>query len=84
MSDWKPIETAPKDRLIDIWIVRENGSGLRWSDCYYDRICDEWRTTGPSCHLVTVPARRVSHWMPLPAPPLQDKQRAAEILEKKL
>ena len=64
MSEWKPIETAPKNGLIDIWF-----NGKRWTDCYYDSICDEWRTTAHSGHLVSVKARHVSHWMPLPEPP---------------
>lgn len=68
-AGWQPIETAPKDGLIDIWIVRSDGSGLRWAECYYDRICGEWRTTSPSGHLLTINERHVSHWRPLPAPP---------------
>lgn len=66
---WKPIETAPKDRLIDVWIRDGSGAGIRWADCYYDSICDEWRTSRPSGHLVTVKARFVTHWMSPPADP---------------
>ncbi|MEP2955554.1 MAG: hypothetical protein ABJN39_09460 [Sulfitobacter sp.] len=65
---WQPIETAPKDQLIDIWLA----DGLRWCDCYYDRICDEWRTSRPSCKLVTIKARFVTHWMFPPAAPVDD------------
>ncbi|MGL5737153.1 MAG: hypothetical protein ACRCYS_20015, partial [Beijerinckiaceae bacterium] len=39
VPQWQPIETAPKDGVIDIWL----SDGVRWCDCYYDRICDEWR-----------------------------------------
>jgi hypothetical protein len=63
---WQPIETAPRDRLIDIWF-----NGKRWTECYYDSICDEWRTSRPGGLLVSVKARYVTHWMPLPPPPME-------------
>ena len=65
VDPWQPIETAPKDGLIDIWLAE----GKRWCDCYYDRICDEWRTSRPSGRLVSVKSQHVTHWMPLPKPP---------------
>lgn len=65
-SAWQPIATAPKDGLIDIWLA----DGKRWCDCYYDHICDEWRTSRPSGRLVWVKAQDVTHWMPRPAAPL--------------
>jgi hypothetical protein len=66
-AGWIPvqIEGAPTDKLIDIWI----DSGVRWCDCYYDSICDEWRTSRPSGRLVYVKARAVTHWRLPPAPP---------------
>jgi hypothetical protein len=66
MSEWQPIETAPNDRLIDIWF-----NGKRWAECYYDSYCDEWRTSRPGGLLVSVKARHVTHWMPLPPPPME-------------
>ena len=65
VDPWQPIETAPKDGLIDIFLAE----GKRWCDCYYDRICDEWRTSRPSGRLVSVKSRHVTHWMPIPKPP---------------
>jgi hypothetical protein len=62
---WQPIETAPKDELIDIWLK----DGVRWADCYYDRICGEWRTSRPSGKLLRIREQHVSHWMPSPTPP---------------
>jgi hypothetical protein len=65
MSEWQPIETAPKEGpLIDIWF-----NGKRWADCHYDSICDEWRTLSPGGRLVSVKARHVTHWMHRPSPP---------------
>jgi hypothetical protein len=77
-SGWQPIETAPKDGLICIWIVGTNKHGQKWSDqpgemwayCYYDSICGEWRTSRPSGHLRCVPERFVTHWQ-LPAAPTE-------------
>jgi len=66
--EWQDISTAPKDVLIDIWLTE----GRRWCDCYYDSICDEWRTSRPSGKLVWISARYVSHWMHQPAAPTQE------------
>lgn len=67
---WMDIETAPKDRLICIWIGDDKwGEPEMWSYCYYDNICKEWRTSRPSGHLRCVPERYVTHWMPLPVAP---------------
>lgn len=68
-DEWQPIETAPKDGLIDIWIANRDGTGRRVSSCYYDRICDEWRTSQPALLLYRVKASCVTHWRPLPSPP---------------
>jgi hypothetical protein len=66
---WMPIDTAPKGCLIDIWFPNDSGGGTRWADCYYDRICGEWRTSRPSGHIVSIAERFVTHWMMPPAPP---------------
>ncbi len=66
---WLPIETAPKDGKIDIWATDNDGKGMRITDCYYDRICDEWRTSAPALRLHCVKARYVTHWRPLPSSP---------------
>ena len=70
---WQPIETAPKDRLIDIFIENSKSDGRRWCDCYYDRITDQWRTSSPGGKLVWVPARAVTHWREPASPPAEWK-----------
>ncbi|RWD00143.1 MAG: hypothetical protein EOS58_30650 [Mesorhizobium sp.] len=64
---WQTIDSAPKNRgrLIDIWLE----SGTRWCDCYYDQICDEWRTSRPSGHLISIKAKHVTHWREVTAGP---------------
>ena len=64
-NEWRPIEGAPKTEVIDIWI----NIGRRWSECYYDPICHQWRTSSPSGHLLTIHEAAVTHWRPLPTPP---------------
>lgn len=62
-SDWQPIETAPKDKLIDLW----TSSGVRKTNCYWDHICQEWRCRENNG--VIIRFKNVTHWMPLPSPP---------------
>ena len=61
---WEQIETAPKKGLIDLWL-----GDRRWTGCYWDNICQEWRKTTETLHLLYVPKGAATHWMPLPEPP---------------
>lgn len=57
MSDWQPIETAPKDgTVIDLW-SRDFG-----------RLTDEWWDIEDQCWALSGIARP-THWMPIPEPP---------------
>lgn len=86
VREWQPIETAPKDRLICVWITGDLVNGRRWGDssgsmlsyAHYDNICGEWRTSRPSGHLHCVPERFVTHWMPLPEQPTAAMSAALE------
>lgn len=73
---WQPIETIPKDGLIDIWTVGYGAEPHRVSDCYYDSICDEWRTSRPAGQLMCIKRRYITHWMPRPGAPLSRPQGA--------
>lgn len=64
-TPWQPISTAPKDTLIDILIDGKT----RWCDCYYDQICDQWRTSSPGGKLIWVAATAVTHWRMAPTIP---------------
>lgn len=75
MSDWQPIETAPKDHVtsFDLW-----AHGNRLTDCMWGRptysnskeLCwiqlnASYDSNGP----VDEEVRNPTHWMPLPEPP---------------
>lgn len=69
MSEWKPIETAPKDgTAVDLWIVAGKFN-RRVADCRY--VDDGW-----ICHEGYIgqrfwPSAEPTHWMPLSEPPVQ-------------
>ena len=66
LHGWRTdMENAQKYDLVDIWLEE----GVRWCDCYYDTICDEWRTSSPGGFPMCIKARHVTHWMLRPADP---------------
>ena len=60
---WQPIDTAPKDGLIDIFC-----NGRRYAQCHYDAICNEFRHI-TACGVLVI-LKKPTHWMPLPKPPM--------------
>lgn len=76
MSDWQPIETAPKDDLILLYGLldphpneRQLYSGLDRPTrvtAYWDSIDEAWSPMGGTW---TGPWFKPTHWMPLPSPP---------------
>lgn len=64
IPDWEEIDTAPKSGLIELWC-----DGRRFTGCYYDRICDEYRTTGTAGILQRL--KNPTHWRPEPPAPGQ-------------
>jgi hypothetical protein len=60
MSEWQPIETAPKDEVILVY----DGDDIymaEWDDSFNSR---GWRLYIDGARLY-----RTTHWMPLPEPP---------------
>ena len=51
---WQPIETAPKDQVIDLWHPE------------FGHIADQWWDSKDGFDW---PVAGATHWMPLPAPP---------------
>lgn len=74
MSDWEPIETAPKDgTLIDIWVKwwvpeKDIFTGARWPDVSWSKgeftnSAETWRSRHDRF------VGKMTHWMPAPKPP---------------
>lgn len=72
MSEWRDIESAPKDGThVDIWI-----NGFRKTDAKWDESQNRWKWfecfVGPDKRTkrYSFSSRaEVTHWMPIPAPP---------------
>jgi hypothetical protein len=75
MSEWKPIETAPRDGTeVDLWcpnyVSARYGDGARMADCWWER--DRWVRFSNIFALDEEPYADIhgaTHWMPLPEPP---------------
>jgi len=66
MSQWRPIDSAPKDdTLIDLWVVRHDGTGHREIDRCWDPMIENWTLDNHYASWAT-------HWMPRPEPPPVD------------
>ena len=64
-TSWQLVQTAPKDgRKLLMWAP---GFGLDWLVLYW--MDGYWREPANSMGLKVVP----THWMPLPAPPTDEK-----------
>ena len=65
MSEWRTIDSAPKDgTIVDLWVV-SGGYGERWSDCELRN--GRWKYVSVADYY-NVPGT-ITHWMPLPEPP---------------
>ena len=70
MSEWQPIETAPRDRTI---LVCAPGNDPRFWSHLPNLICTcRWHEDAGFC---VDEVREPTHWMPLPADPIvEDKE----------
>jgi len=74
MTDWQPIETAPKDETeIDVWAIPPKGPGCRVTNVCWTRMTD-WDGREFEGWTGMYPVRfgyrhEPTHWMPTPAPP---------------
>lgn len=74
MSEWRPIETAPKDAEVlvwdgaRVWIAAHDGFGECWSSrsafALDDRAGDD-----AGFYIADADEAGLTHWMPLPDPP---------------
>lgn len=81
MSDWQPIETAPRDGIAILgyweWAGEINGIDhdkeiaiIFWSGGRTDYPGFEWVVRGTDAYAAWL---RPTHWMPLPPPPLTER-----------
>lgn len=70
MSEWRPIETAPKDGRT-ILLAMPVGDGLGVG--YWMEEANEWVPAAPII-VLTVFMTQPTHWMPLPEPPEADER----------
>jgi hypothetical protein len=61
---WQPIETAPKDRIIDLWCPE----GGRYPDAVWDVCCGVEGWTDANHH-GSLGGGYFTHWMDTPEPP---------------
>lgn len=87
MSDWQDISTAPKDGTqIDVWCVWSNFRGdverYRMTDVWWKDTYGGWVAmfnfgdAGTDPELIehydkNKSTTRITHWMPIPEPPVQ-------------
>lgn len=71
MSEWQPIETAPKDRFILLWEPEFCAIWLaKWQGSLWYGVDNEG-ITRQSAREDGETICYVTHWMPLPLPPTQ-------------
>ena len=80
-SDWQPISTAPRDRLILLYVPRQRGGLKPWIGVGHFEFAPEgpafdgyWKAENP-----LISATAATHWLPIPAPPEADAPPRAAV-----
>lgn len=68
MSDWQPIETAPKDRRIRLWAAGAERHG-RWDDDRYSKKPRPFWSFETVMGTTFQRTNQPTHWMECPEPP---------------
>ncbi len=76
-QEWQPIETAPKDGGTIMAWGRYNSEPVpvRWGRKGWEAIWDGWQECQSDFGTEYRIPDPLSHWMPLPEPPLQGTDR---------
>lgn len=69
MSEWQPIETAPKDGTRIVLATSDTAYAGRWAESQYIGM---WWMSGDYVAAFSK-MNPPTHWMPLPQPPKEDK-----------
>jgi len=67
LSEWQPIETAPKDGTDILVMTGETMHVVRWINIHGD--FDYWAVDDNKHGPFTLRGKAPTHWMPLPEPP---------------
>lgn len=83
MSDWRTIDSAPKDGTeMDLWVISTGGAKpFRVPDCAWKTVAGkaQWVSRGErGWEALSEAYLRPTHWQPLPAPPATLSQQANE------
>lgn len=71
VSQWQPIETAPKDGdILVCWRVGTDMLVVEWEESGYGGVSPGWSTLDGLCYH----PEAFGHWMPLPSPPAKEPQ----------
>ena len=68
MSEWQPMETAPRDGTAILGCVKEGITSIKWMEWDFDG-CDGWYLSIPGAYASNDEANNPTHWMPLPDSP---------------
>lgn len=72
-NNWQTIESAPKDGTkIDLWVVFERTGAMRITDCYWNKMLDDWQLTDNNAADYMV-RPKIEYWMPVPMLPNNKK-----------
>ncbi len=71
MSEWRPIETAPRDGRHFL-TYEPRVYGVRIGRAFVRADHDDWLSHVDSCGNSSKGGLRPTHWMPLPEPPNTD------------
>lgn len=78
MSEWQPIETAPRDGTEFIALSPKGVSRCKWADVDWDehplgRVYKWWINPDDEFWFEDGPHDAPTHWMPLPNPPKEQE-----------
>lgn len=66
---WQPIETAPDDEDVLVWVVSDTHKTTSTQIGYKDVAGSQYWWITPSGAAIEIYDYRATHWQPLPAPP---------------
>lgn len=73
MSEWQPIETAPRDGTV-VLVCGHGSAGYYVADAKWDTDEEAWCLFDQPSDDHVWPSHGHTHWMPLPEPPKEQHQ----------